>query len=78
MAGRMLIKDDPRITEVVVGYVLQAVAFQATGSAFCAAPTCRLYNARRQEELIRAQLSAEAGLCPQHQALFAALRGAAE
>ena len=76
LADRMLLPDDPRMTQVVTGYVLQAIAFQATGSAFCPTPTCRLYNARRQEELLRAQSSPEARLCPEHEALFAAMRRA--
>ncbi len=74
LADRMLLPNDPRMTQVVTGYVLQAAAFQATGSAFCAISTCRLYNARRQEELLKAQLSPEARLCPEHQALFTAMR----
>jgi hypothetical protein len=74
LADRMLLPDDPRMTQVVTGYVLQAIAFWRTGSAFCPTPTCRLYNARRQEELLRAQSSPEARLCPEHEAVFAALR----
>ena len=70
LSARMLVADDPRMTRVVAGYALQGLAFHLTGSAFCAAPTCPLYNARRQEELIRAQCSKESGLCEAHRALF--------
>ena len=49
-----------------------------TGEAFCEVPTCRLFNARRQEELIRSQCSEEAGLCPRHEAFFRHLREAAD
>jgi len=74
LADRMLLPGDPRMTQVVTGYVLQATAFWATGSAFCPTTTCRLYNARRQEELLRAQSSEQARLCPDHEALFADMR----
>jgi hypothetical protein len=70
LSACMLVADDPRMTRVVAGYALQAVAFHLTGSAFCTAPTCPLYNARRQEELIRAHCSEESGLCEAHRVLF--------
>jgi hypothetical protein len=71
---RMLVADDPRMTQVVTGYALQALASHFTGSPFCPVPTCPLYNARRQEELIRAQCSEESGLCEAHKALFEGVR----
>jgi len=74
LADRMLLPDDPRITAAALGCALQAVSFQATGEAFCEEPVCRLYNARRQEELLRSQCSEEARLCPRHEALFRSLR----
>jgi len=75
---QMLVADDPRMTQVVTGYALQALAFHFTGSPFCPVPTCPLYNARRQEELIRAQCSEESALCKAHQALFDGLREGAD
>ena len=75
LADRMLTADDPRITSAALGLALQAVAYQLTGEAFCPEPTCRLFNARRQEELIRSQCSPEARLCARHEALFATLPG---
>lgn len=78
LADRMLLPDDPRIISAAVGCALQAVAFHLTGEAFCLEPTCRLFNARRQEELVRSQCSPEAGLCARHQALFAGMQRAAD
>jgi len=78
LADRMLLPNDPRFAPAAVGCALQAVAFHATGEIFCAEPTCRLYNARRQEELIRSQCSDEAHLCAGHEALFRTMREAAE
>ena len=74
MADRMLLPGDPRLTPAAAGCALQAIACHLTGEAFCEVPTCRLFNARRQEELIRSQCSEEAGLCPRHEAFFRSLR----
>lgn len=68
-AGRWLERGDPRMTDVAKGYAAQAVAFQLWGDPFCQDPACRLFNAHRQEEMIRAQL--ESGkLCEMHQDMF--------
>ena len=67
--GDYLVEDDPRTTEALKGYVLQAVDFVATGEAFCDDPDCRLYNAHRQEELVRAQLR-DPPFCSRHAAAY--------
>lgn len=67
--GRFIGYDDPRMTEVMKGYVLQAVFFQLTGDPFCQDRSCRLYNAHWQEEVIQAQLSGQ-DLCPEHRAIL--------
>jgi hypothetical protein len=77
LRDRMLLPDDPRLTQVLTGYALQSVAFHLTGSPFCSVPTCPLYNARRQEELIRAHCSEASALCPHHEALFGDVKEAA-
>lgn len=59
--------DDPRLTEALKGYALQAALYVLTGEAFCPEPNCCLYNAHWQEELIRAQLSPSPALCTRHQ-----------
>lgn len=71
--GRFLRHGDPRLTEVLKGYALQAVAYQLTGEAFCADGDCRFYNAHWQEELVRAQLEGDYEFCPQHERLVAEL-----
>ncbi len=66
-AGRYLERGDPRMAAAAEGYALQAVAYYATGEAFCGDRDCRLYNAHWQEELLRAQV--ESGrLCGRHAA----------
>ncbi|WP_331236201.1 DUF7001 family protein [Natronorarus salvus] len=65
VTGEFLVAEDPRTTEALRGYVLQAVAYLETGEAFCDDEHCRLYNAHRQPALIRAQLE-EPEFCPGH------------
>ena len=63
--GPFLVEDDPRTTEALEGYVLQAVHYLETGEAFCEAERCRLFDAHRQEALIEAQLR-EPEFCSTH------------
>lgn len=67
LAGRFLEHGDPRTTEVLKGYALQAIFYQWTGEAFCEEVNCRLFNAHWQEELLQAQLGEGDELCPRHQ-----------
>jgi len=54
--GDFLVEDDPRTTDALKGYVLAAYHYTRTGEAFCDDPDCRLYDAHRQEGVVRAQL----------------------
>lgn len=66
---RALGHGDPRLTEALKGYIMQAVFYHIIGEAFCPEPACRLFNAHWQEEVLRAQLGGE--LCPRHQEMVA-------
>lgn len=63
--GEFLVEDDPRATDALKGYVLQAIEYLDTGSAFCDNEECRLHNAHRQPDVIEAQLS-EPEFCETH------------
>jgi hypothetical protein len=63
--GQFLVADDPRTTEALRGYVLQAYHYIETGEAFCDEEGCRLHNPHRQPDVIAAQLSAPE-FCPDH------------
>lgn len=67
LRDRMLDHDDPRLTEVLKGYVMQAVAYHLTGDPFCDDADCRLFNAHWQEELIRVQRAGPREFCPRHE-----------
>jgi len=63
--GDFLVKDDPRTTDAIKGYVLQAYHYLRTGNPFCANPRCRLYNAHRQPGVVQAQLDSPE-FCDEH------------
>ena len=71
--GRFIDYDDPRLTEVMKGYCMQALFFHMTGDPFCADKGCRLYNAHWQEEVIQAQLKSEYEFCSSHEELLSFL-----
>ena len=48
--------DDPRLTEVLKGYVMQALFYHIFGEVFCEDTNCKLFNAHWQEDLLKAQL----------------------
>jgi len=54
--GRFVDHSDERLTEIMRGYVMQAILYHLTLEPFCPDQRCRLFNSHWQEELIRAQL----------------------
>jgi len=66
--------NDPRMTEVLKGYVTQALFYHLVGYPFCDDEKCRLFNAHRQSELLHAQLLSPYEFCPEHQAMIDQLR----
>jgi hypothetical protein len=67
-AGSFLTHNDERLTEVAKGYVMQAVFYRLTGEAFCREPSCRLYDAHWQEDMLAAQVGG--GFCERHAAIL--------
>jgi hypothetical protein len=67
--GDFLVEDDPRTTDALNGYVLQAVHYVETGESFCEDECCRLANPHRQPGVIEAQLR-EPEFCGDHAALY--------
>ena len=67
--GTYLEYNDPRLSEIVKGYLLQAAFYYLTGESFCDSLDCRLNNAHWQKDLLYSQL--EIGkLCERHQTVL--------
>ncbi|WP_276300242.1 DUF7001 family protein [Halorussus lipolyticus] len=66
--GEFLVESDPRTTEALKGYVLQAVHCWRTGEGFCD-DECRLSNPHRQPGVIEAQLR-DPAFCEDHAELY--------
>ncbi|MEF8841653.1 MAG: DUF6775 family putative metallopeptidase [Haloarculaceae archaeon] len=63
--GEFLVADDPRTTDALCGYVLAAYHLLETGEAFCEDDRCRLFDAHRQADVVRAQLC-DPEFCERH------------
>ena len=72
-AGRFLQHRDPAATEIAKGYAMQAVFYGLAGDPFCDEPSCRLFNAHWQREMMDAQLG-EIDYCARHEGMLAAWR----
>ncbi len=72
--GQFIDYGDPRLTEVIKGYVAQALFFFMTGNPFCMRKRCRLYNAHWQEDMIRAQMG-HGEFCSAHRRMLARIAG---
>jgi hypothetical protein len=71
MPEKWLRPDDPRTTEVLKGYLAQAIFYYMTGEPFCEERECRLFNAHWQEDLLHAQLDGGSDLCAKHERMLA-------
>jgi hypothetical protein len=64
--GSFISYGDPRLTQVVTGYAIQAIFFFLTnGNPFCSQYPCRLFNSHWQDELIYTQVINPV-LCKEH------------
>ncbi len=67
--GRYLEYHDMKLSEVIKGYVMQALFYYLTGQPFCESKNCRLHNAHWQEDLLHSQIESNK-LCEQHQKIL--------
>ena len=75
LKGKFIEYGDPRLTEILKGYTMQAVFYHLFAEPFCEEPDCRLFNAHWQEEMIRAQLQSGDDFCPEHRRVLERLSG---
>lgn len=71
--GRFMDYEDKRISEVIKGYIAQAIIYYITGEPFCPQKGCRLFNAHWQEDLIYAQVKKKR-FCRRHSAVLDKIR----
>lgn len=64
--GEFVDYDDERLTEILKGYVMQAVFYHLTFDPFCDDKNCRLYNPHLQKNMLTAQLTSPE-FCEEHQ-----------
>jgi len=64
--GTYLEYNDERLSKIIEGYLLQAIIYFETGSAFCDKTECRLFNAHWQKDLIYSQIE-NGKICKNHQ-----------
>ncbi|MFP3903401.1 MAG: DUF6775 family putative metallopeptidase [Armatimonadota bacterium] len=69
-ADRALGYGDPRLNDVLRGYMLMAVVYRATGDGPCDIPTCPLYAGDTQGEVLQAQVREQSRLCAHHSRLI--------
>jgi len=64
--GSYLEYNDPRLSTIIEGYLLQAIFYFETGQPFCEDLNCRLFNAHWQKDLLHSQIDI-GELCKKHQ-----------
>jgi len=67
--GTYLENNDPRLSKVIEGYLLQAIFYYEVGEPFCEDSRCRLFNSHWQKDLLDSQLKTRK-LCELHQKIL--------
>ncbi len=67
--GEFLEYHDSRLSEIIEGYILQAIMYYETGEAFCEHKDCRLFNAHWQKDLFFSQIENKK-FCERHQSIL--------
>ena len=73
MESRFVDYGDTRLTDLLKGYLMQALFYHLLAQPFCDDPNCRLFNAHWQEQMITAQLADGEEFCPRHRQLLGEL-----
>jgi len=67
--GEFLEYHDSRLSQVIEGYLLQAIMYFETGDIFCDQKECRLYNAHWQKDLLHYQIKKQI-FCEKHREII--------
>lgn len=71
--GEFLEYHDSRLSDIIEGYLIQAIVYFETGEAFCDENKCRLFNAHWQKDLLHTQIENKQ-LCRKHQTILKELQ----
>ena len=71
--GEFLEYNDVKLSEVVEGYILQAIFYYETGDVFCDDKQCRLFNAHWQKDLFISQIENKK-MCEKHEKILAKMK----
>ena len=71
--GQFLEYNDPRISQIVEGCILQIIFYYNTGEVFCDNNQCRLYNAHWQKDLLISQIENKK-ICEKHKEVLIKIR----
>ena len=71
--GQFLEYNDPRISQIVEGCILQVIFYYNTGEVFCDNNQCRLYNAHWQKDLLISQIENKK-ICEKHKEVLIKIR----
>jgi hypothetical protein len=66
---RFIDYGDPRMTDIVKGYAMQAFFYHVSFEPFCEEKNCRLFNAHWQEDMMNAQLG-KPDFCERHEGIL--------
>ena len=67
--GQFLEYGDSRMSDIIEGYVLQAIFYYETGDAFCDNNQCRLFNSHWQKDLFISQVDNKK-MCKKHEEIL--------
>lgn len=67
--GTYLQYHDPKLSEIIKGYAMQALFYYITGEPFCESRDCRLFNAHWQSDLLHSQIKV-GKMCDMHQEIL--------
>jgi|TARA_B110000438_G_scaffold200281_1_gene191835 hypothetical protein len=71
--GEFLEYNDPRLSDIVEGVLLQIIFYYETGDVFCENNQCRLFNAHWQKDLFISQIENKK-ICEKHEKVLSKMK----
>ncbi|MDC3292156.1 hypothetical protein OAU56_02900 [Nitrosopumilus sp.] len=71
--GEFLEYNDPRLSDIIEGVLLQIIFYYETGDVFCENNQCRLFNAHWQKDLFISQIENKK-ICEKHEKVLSKMK----